>query len=120
MYKVLLTDPISQSGIDVFNQYNIDVINKPNITDDELSSILPDIDGWVIRSGTNINSNHIEDCKKLKVIGRAGVGIDNIDIHSATNNGIVVMNLPDGNTISAAEHTMALISALSRNIHLAS
>ena len=118
MYKVLLTDPISQSGIDVFNQYNIDVINKPNITDDELSSILPDIDGWVIRSGTNINSNHIEDCKKLKVIGRAGVGIDNIDIHSATNNGIVVMNLPDGNTISAAEHTMALISALSRNIHL--
>ena len=118
MFKVLLTDPISETGIDVFSQYDIDVINKTNISDDELFSLLPEIDGWIIRSGTKINSNHIECCKKLKVIGRAGVGVDNIDIDSATNNGIVVMNLPDGNTISAAEHTMALISALSRNIHL--
>ena len=116
MNKVLITDPISDNGIKILEESGIEVINKPDIDLDELMRILPDIDGWIIRSGTKINKNHLDASKKLRVIGRAGVGVDNIDINSATDNGIVVMNVPDGNTISAAEHTMALISALSRNI----
>ena len=117
MYKVLLTDPISKNGIKLLEKAKLDVISKPGISDNELFSLLPDIDGWIVRSGTQVKQEHIEACNKLKVIGRAGVGVDNIDIDSATSHGIVVMNLPDGNTISAAEHTMAMISALSRNIH---
>ena len=116
MIKVLITDSISDNGIKILEESGIEVLNKPGIDSDKLMNILPDIDGWIIRSGTKINKEHLEHSKKLRVIGRAGVGVDNIDIDSATDNGSVVMNVPDGNTISAAEHTMALISALSRNI----
>lgn len=79
-------------------------------------SILQDIDGWVIRSGTKINREYLDKTENLKVIGRAGVGVDNIDIREATRHGVVVMNTPDSNTISAAEHSFALIAALSRNV----
>ncbi len=116
MNKILITDPVSGNGIKILEKSGIEVINKPGVDLDQLKSILPDIDGWIIRSGTKINKTHLDHAKKLRVIGRAGVGVDNIDIDSATDNGVVVMNVPDGNTISAAEHTMALISALSRNI----
>ena len=74
--------------------------------------------GWIIRSGTTILENFIEGAENLQVIGRAGVGVDNIDIKTATKYGVVVMNVPDGNTISAAEHTMAMLLSLSRNIQL--
>ena len=118
MFKVLITDPISQQGLDILEDDNLEIIYKPEITSDELDAIITDIDGWIIRSGTQITSKNLHDANKLSVIGRAGVGVDNIDINSATNAGVVVMNLPDGNTISAAEHTMSLLSALSRNIHI--
>jgi D-3-phosphoglycerate dehydrogenase len=116
MNRVLITDPVSDNGIKILEKSGIEVINKPGVDLEELKNILPNIDGWIIRSGTKINKTHLDQTKKLRVIGRAGVGVDNIDINSATDNGVVVMNVPDGNTISAAEHTMALISALSRNI----
>jgi len=118
MYKILITDAISDYGLKILEDDKIEVIYKPNINEDELEAILPNINGWIIRSGTQITARHITGGKKLSVIGRAGVGVDNIDIQAATAAGIVVMNLPDGNTISAAEHTMSLLSALSRNIHL--
>ena len=76
------------------------------------------MDAWIIRSGTKISANAIVSAKKLKVIGRAGVGIDNVDISAATRKGVVVMNTPDANTISAAEHTLALILSLSRNVSI--
>ena len=118
MYKVLITDPISSHGLEILEDDRIELIYKPNINEEELNSILHDINGWIIRSGTTITAKNIKDALNLSVIGRAGVGVDNIDIQAATNAGIVVMNLPDGNTISAAEHSMTLLSALSRNVHI--
>ena len=117
MYKILITDPISDHGLKILEHDSIEVICKPEISEDKLEAILPSINGWIIRSGTTIEKKHIQEAKKLSIIGRAGVGVDNIDIESATSSGVVVMNLPDGNTISAAEHTMSLLSALSRNVH---
>ena len=117
MYRILVTDPISSNGLDILNTSEIELIYKPDISDKELDSILPSVHGWIIRSGTTITSKNICNAKNLSVIGRAGVGVDNIDLHAATKSGVVVMNLPDGNTISAAEHTMALLSSLSRNVH---
>tara|TARA_B100001094_G_scaffold327977_1_gene387387 strand:+ start:558 stop:2138 length:1581 start_codon:yes stop_codon:yes gene_type:complete len=115
--KVLITDPISEKGLDILKQNNIEVLYKVNneIVDNE--NLLKDIDGWIIRSGTNINEKYLLKAEKLQIIGRAGVGVDNINIDAATSNGVVVMNVPDGNTVSAAEHTLAMILALSRNIH---
>jgi len=116
-YKVLITDPISESGIKLLESNNCEVIIKtdsPKYIDD----IIENIDAWIIRSGTKILDIHIKKAKNLKIIGRAGVGIDNIDLDAATQHGIVVTNVPDGNSISAAEHTLAVILALSRNLHL--
>ena len=118
MYKVLVTDPISQNGLDLLKKSNIEVINMPNPSDKELEKVITDIHGWIVRSGTTISSNYIKKAPNLQIIGRAGVGVDNIDIDESTNHGIIVMNMPDGNTISAAEHTMAMISCLNRNIQL--
>ena len=118
MFKVLITDPISDKGIALLQKYNVEILDYSN-KKKEYKNILLDIDGWIIRSGTQISLKDISKTKKLQVIGRAGVGIDNIDIKSCTEKGILVMNMPDGNTISAAEHTFSLIAALSRNIHLA-
>ena len=117
MHKILITDPISDNGLKILEDENLEIIYKPSISNDELEALLPTINGWIIRSGTNISKKHIEEAKSLSIIGRAGVGVDNIDINAATSSGVVVMNLPDGNTISAAEHTMSLLSALSRNVH---
>tara|TARA_X000000368_G_scaffold110333_1_gene85846 strand:+ start:754 stop:2331 length:1578 start_codon:yes stop_codon:yes gene_type:complete len=116
-YKVLVTDPISDSGIKILENHNCEVINRID-TKDTIDNIIDQIDAWIIRSGTQISEDYINKAKKIQVIGRAGVGTDNIDIKAATKNGIVVMNVPDGNSISAAEHTMAMILALSRNLHL--
>ena len=118
MLKILITDPLSEIGLNILKDAGFEILYKPKILLDELSVLLPDIDGWIIRSGTKITSDLIKNSKKLQIIGRAGVGTDNIDIDCATKNGVIVMNVPDGNTVSAAEHTMALILSLSRNICL--
>ena len=118
MYKVLVTDPISDKGLAIITDAGLELVYEPALSPDELNAAVVDVHGWVIRSGTTITAEHLELAKKLQVIGRAGVGVDNIDIKAATNKGVLVMNMPDGNTISAAEHTMALISTLSRNIQL--
>ena len=113
--KILITDPLSKNGLKILQDNGFDVLYKPELADDELSAIISNIEGWIIRSGTTITKEHIKDAKKLQIIGRAGVGTDNIDIKAATQEGVVVMNVPDGNTISAAEHTMAMLLSLSRN-----
>ena len=116
-YKILVTDPISDTGISILKDNDCEVID---CTEDKskISDIIHEIDGWIIRSGTQITPDNIQSAKKLQVIGRAGVGIDNINLSSATKYGVVVMNVPDGNSISAAEHTMAMILTLSRNVHI--
>ena len=118
MFKVLITDPISDNGMEILKDRDIEIYYHPDSDLNQIKDIIKKVDGWIIRSGTKINKELIGSATELKVIGRAGVGVDNIDIDSATERGIVVMNVPDGNTISAAEHTMALISALSRNIQI--
>ncbi len=115
--KILISDPLAEEGIKLFQEnssYDVDI--KTNLSVEELKKIIKDYDGLVIRSGTNVTEEIINEAKNLKIIGRAGVGIDNVDVKSASMKGIVVMNTPGGNTISAAEHTMSMMLALSRNI----
>ncbi len=115
MPKVLVSDPIDQQGIDILSQVAaVDV--KTNLSPDELKQILPDYDAIMIRSGTKLTKDIIELGKNLKIIGRAGVGVDNVDVPTATRMGIVVVNSPEGNTIAAAEHAIAMMMALSRHI----
>ena len=114
--KILISDPITNKGLSILKDANFDLIELPNASDKEKAAACKDVQGWVIRSGTKVTAKMIESAKKLVVIGRAGVGVDNIDIEAATRRGVVVMNTPDVNTISAAEHTVAIILSLSRNI----
>ena len=114
--KVLITDPISETGISILEKAGIKTIQLYNATIEDKIKACSDVSGWIIRSGTTINEEIIRASKHLRAIGRAGVGIDNIDILAATRNGVIVMNTPDVNTISAAEHTIAMMLALSRNI----
>lgn len=112
--KVLISDKLAQEGIDLLKQeFEVDV--NTNLSEQELIDIIPQYDALVVRSATKVTKNVIEN-SNLKVIGRAGVGVDNIDIDSATRKGIIVVNAPEGNTIAASEHTIALMTTLARNI----
>src|SRR5881296_2230246 len=115
--KILVTDSLAPEGLAVFNNadgFEVDV--KLGLKSDELKKICGDYAGWVIRSGTKITAELIEAAKNLKVIGRAGVGYENIDADAATKRGIVVMNTPGGNNVTTGEHTIALMMALARHI----
>ena len=114
--KILISDPITNKGLTILRDAKFDLIELPNASNKEKSDACKNISGWIIRSGTKVTAKMIESAKDLIVIGRAGVGVDNIDIEAATKYGVVVMNTPDVNTISAAEHTVAIILSLSRNI----
>lgn len=115
MPKVLVSDPIDQAGLDILSQVaQVDV--KTGLSPDELVDIIPNYDALMIRSGTKVTQAVIEAGQSLKIIGRAGVGVDNVDVPEATRRGIVVVNSPEGNTIAAAEHTLAMMLALSRHI----
>ncbi len=113
--RVLIADPISKSGIETLSKYcKVDI--KTGLSKEELIEIIPGYEALVVRSETKVDRDIILAGKNLKIIGRAGVGVDNIDINSATERGIIVVNAPEGNTISACEHTFALMLALARNI----
>jgi D-3-phosphoglycerate dehydrogenase / 2-oxoglutarate reductase len=115
--KVLVSDSLSKAGIEILQQSpDIEVDVKDNLAPEELKDIIKDFDALIIRSKTKVTADIIEHANNLKVIGRAGIGLDNIDISAASKKGIVVMNAPEGNTITAAEHAVAMIMALSRNI----
>ena len=117
MIKVLITDKLAQEGIDLLNSTDgVEAVVKTGIGEDELAEIIGAHDGLIIRSGTKVTAKVLANPGKLKAIARAGVGVDNIDIAEATRKGILVMNTPGGNTLSAAEHTMALILSMSRNV----
>ena len=113
--KVLVADPISNVGIDILRSYaQVDI--KPGLKPEELISTIGDYEALIVRSQTKVPAKVIEAGKRLQVIARAGVGIDNIDVEEATQRGIMVVNAPTANTVSAAEHTIALILASARNI----
>lgn len=114
--KVLVLDGLSEEGVTILREAGFDVDVKPPQKEAELAAIIGDYDGLVVRSGTKVTAAALAKAERLKVIGRAGVGVDNIDQAAATDKGIVVMNTPGGNTISTCEHTFALMMALCRNI----
>ena len=115
MAKVLVSDPIDQAGVEILSQVaQVDI--KTKLPPEELIKIIPEYDALMLRSGTQVTQEVIEAGKKLKIIGRAGVGVDNINIPTATKQGIVVVNSPEGNTIAAAEHALAMMLSLSRQI----
>src|SRR3972149_4641203 len=113
--KVLVADSVGEEGIAIMRGCaEVDI--KTSLKPDELIAIIGDYDALVVRSQTKVTAKVIEAGKKLQVIGRAGVGVDNIDVEAATRMGIIVVNAPSSNTISAAEHTIALILSLARPI----
>jgi D-3-phosphoglycerate dehydrogenase / 2-oxoglutarate reductase len=117
MFKVLSSDNLSVEGIKVLQQDpDIQLDSREKVPADELLRIIKDYDALIVRSDSKVTKEVIAAGTRLKVIGRAGVGLDNVDVPEATRRGIIVMNTPDGNTISTAEHTFSLLLALARNI----
>ena len=115
MTKVLVSDPIDQTGIDILSQVaQVDV--RTGLPPEQLKAIIGDYDALMIRSGTTVTAEIIEAADKLRIIGRAGVGVDNVDVPAATKRGVIVVNSPEGNTIAAAEHALALMLSLSRHV----
>src|SRR3989338_5226790 len=115
--KILISDKLADEGIAILKEVKeFQVDCKYNLKPEELKRIIKDYDALIVRSGTTVTADILEAASRLKVIGRAGVGLDNVDLKAATKRGVVAMNTPGGNTTSTAEHTMSLILALSRNI----
>ena len=116
--KVLVADGVSKKGIDILAE-DFEVVVKDKLPAEELLAIIPEFDAIIVRSASKVTAEVIAAAKNLKIIGRAGVGVDNIDVAAATARGIIVINSPGGNTIAATEHTMAMMLAMSRNIPIA-
>lgn len=116
-YKVLVLDPISEDGIkELLNHPNYEVDINTGLNEEQILEIVHDYHALIVRSQTTVTEKIIRYARQLRVIARAGVGVDNIDINGATKHGVIVINAPDGNTISATEHTMAMMLSLTRNI----
>ena len=116
MKKVLISDKISELAIKIFEEKKINVDYKPGIENLELLKIIKNYDGLAVRSNTQVTRQLLEKAEKLKIIGRAGIGTDNIDKDAATEKGVIVMNTPFGNAVTTAEHTIAMIMSLVRMI----
>src|SRR3982075_3631964 len=116
--KVLISDALSPAAVQIFKDRGIEVDFQPNLGKDKekLAEIIGNYDGLAIRSATKVTAKLLERATRLKVIGRAGIGVDNVDIPAATAKGIIVMNTPFGNSITTAEHAIALMFALARQI----
>ena len=117
--KILISDKMSDKVEDVLKSKSIDYDIKTGMDPEELKSVIDQYDGILISSATKLTSNILADCKNLKVVGRAGVGVDNVDLETATKNKILVMNTPLGNLEATAELTIGLMFSLYRHIHLA-
>ena len=116
MMRVLICDPLSPAALQIFKERGIAAETKTGLSKDDLVKIAGDYDGLVVRSATKIGAGVIKAAHRLKVIGRAGIGVDTIDVAAATTKGVVVMNTPFGNLITTAEHAIALMFALAREI----
>src|ERR687884_1818297 len=114
--KIFVADDISEAGLKPLSEAGFTVEKRTGLKGDELREALRDCEGLVVRSETKVTSDLMDAAARLRVIGRAGVGVDNIDVAAATARGLVVMNAPDGNTITTAEHTIALLVALARRV----
>ncbi len=112
--KIFVSDDVSQSGLEPLEAAGFAVEKKTGLSTEDLRAALADCEGLIVRSETKVTAELMDYAKQLRVVGRAGVGVDNIDVPAATARGIVVMNAPDGNTMTTAEHTLALLMALAR------
>lgn len=116
-FNILISDPLSEDGIFPLRQAEgVNIVMKTDFTPEELANNIGEYDALLVRSQTTVTREIIEKATNLKIIGRAGVGVDNIDLDAATEHGIIVVNAPDGNTNSAAEHTIAMLMSLARKI----
>ena len=116
MPRVLISDPLDSIASEILTKNNISVDTKTNLSPEELKKIIDNYDGLIIRSATKVRKDIIDSLSNLKIIGRAGAGVDNVDVEAAKNKNIIVMNTPGGNTNATAEHTIGLIFALLRKI----
>ncbi|MBI4547556.1 MAG: phosphoglycerate dehydrogenase [Ignavibacteriae bacterium] len=114
--NILITDPVDKQCIDILNAEGFSVYYRPGLSYEEFLKVIVDVDALIVRGQTKVTAEVLETGKNLKVVGRAGAGVDNIDVEAATRRGVIVMNTPGGNTISTAEHTMSMMLALARNI----
>ncbi len=114
--KILVSDTLSQQGVEILEKAGFTVVVKSKMPKEELVKEIKDADGLIVRSGTKVTAELIAAADRLKVIGRAGSGLDNVDTPAATRRGIVVMNTPGGNTVTTAEHTLAMICSMARRI----
>jgi D-3-phosphoglycerate dehydrogenase / 2-oxoglutarate reductase len=115
MARVLIAEPLAEAGVELLRAHH-DVDARATITREELLAAVGDVDALVVRSATRVDAEVLEAGRNLKVVGRAGIGLDNVDVAAATRLGVMVVNAPQSNVISAAEHTVALILAQARNI----
>lgn len=116
-FKVLISDPLSEDGIFPLRQAEgFEIVIDTDLTPDQLKDRIKGFDALLVRSQTTVTKELLDSADQLKIIGRAGVGVDNIDLDAATEKGIIVVNAPDGNTNSAAEHTVAMMMAMARKI----
>lgn len=116
-HKILVADPISKEGLTaLINNPNFQLDIQTNLSENELCEMIDSYEALIVRSQTQVTAKVLESASHLKVVARAGVGVDNIDINAATLNDIIVINAPDGNTISATEHSVAMLLAMARNI----
>ncbi len=116
MPKVLISDKLSPQAAEIFRSRGVDVDVKVGMDKDELLAVIGEYDGLAIRSATKVTADVLEAAHNLKVVGRAGIGVDNVDIPAASQKGVVVMNTPFGNSTTTAEHAMAMMMALARQI----
>jgi D-3-phosphoglycerate dehydrogenase len=114
--KVLISDKLNEQAVDILKEQGLEVDVDTELTPEQLKEKIKDYDALIVRSKTKVTKDIIDSADRLKAVGRAGVGVDNIDIPAATEKGIVVMNAPAGNTLSAAEHAIAMLFAISRNV----
>ena len=116
MPKVLISDNLSSAAVDVFHERGIEIDVRTGLGETELAAIIGDYDGLAVRSATRVTPTILDAARNLKVVGRAGIGVDNIDTAYATSKGVVVMNTPFGNSVTTAEHAIAMMMALARQL----
>ncbi|HIC66300.1 MAG TPA: phosphoglycerate dehydrogenase, partial [Paracoccus sp.] len=122
MPKVLVSDKLSETAVQIFRDRGVAVDYLPDLGKDKekLAEVIGDYDGLAIRSATKVTGKLLEKATRLKVVGRAGIGVDNVDIPAASKKGVIVMNTPFGNSITTAEHAIAMMFAVARQLPEAS
>ncbi|MFC1832750.1 3-phosphoglycerate dehydrogenase, partial [Thermodesulfobacteriota bacterium] len=114
--RVLISDNLAPIGVEILENVGIEVDFRPGLSPDEIKAAIGEYEGLIIRSATKVTEDLLESAGRLKVVGRAGIGLDNVDVPAASQKGVIVMNAPDGNATTTAELAISMMMSLSRNI----